>query len=132
MSENGNVSAADSGGNDDELHYITSADELEDGDRIIADVNGREIAVFNSGGDLYAVLNFCTHQGGPLCEGLLDGTLTMNDDWEWTYSCEGEIISCPWHGWEFDIKTGEHLSNSNYRVPTYDVVVRDGDVYVTS
>jgi nitrite reductase/ring-hydroxylating ferredoxin subunit len=130
MCENEDVAAAVSGGNGDDLHYITSADELEDGDRIIADVKGREIAVFNSGGDLYAVLNFCTHQGGPLCEGLLDGTLTMNDDWEWTYSCEGEIISCPWHGWEFDIKTGEHLSSSNYRVPTYDVVVRDGDVYV--
>jgi nitrite reductase/ring-hydroxylating ferredoxin subunit len=116
--------------NAEDLHHVSSAAELGDGDRVITDIKGREVAVFNSGGDLYGVLNFCTHQGGPLCEGLLDGTLDVDDDWQWTYSCEGEVISCPWHGWEFDIKTGEHLSKSKYRVPTYDVVERDGEIYV--
>lgn len=115
---------------DDDLYHAVSRDELGDGDRILVDVEGREIAVFNSGGEFHAVLNFCPHQGGPLCEGLLDGTLTMTDEWEWTYGSEGEVVSCPWHGWEFDITTGEHLSNSEHRVPTYEVVVRDGEVYV--
>jgi nitrite reductase/ring-hydroxylating ferredoxin subunit len=112
------------------LHPVAPAADLEDGERVIVDIRGREIALFKNDDEYYAVLNFCPHQGGPLCEGLLDGTLTVDDDWEWTYSCEGEIISCPWHGWEFDIKTGEHLSKSKYRVPTYEVVERDGEVYL--
>lgn len=112
------------------LHPVAPAADLEDGERVIVDIRGREIALFKNDDEYYAVLNFCPHQGGPLCEGLLDGTLTVDDDWEWTYSCEGEIISCPWHGWEFDIKTGEHLSKSKYRVPTYEVIERDGEVYL--
>lgn len=111
------------------LHPVEPATNLGEGERITVNIKGREITLFKSNDEFHAVLNFCPHQGGPLCEGLLDGTLTM-EDWEWTYSCEGEIVSCPWHGWEFDIKTGEHLSRSAYRVPTYDVVVRDGEVYV--
>jgi nitrite reductase/ring-hydroxylating ferredoxin subunit len=111
------------------LHPVEPAANLSEGERITVDIKGREITLFKSNDEFHAVLNFCPHQGGPLCEGLLDGTLTI-DDWEWTYSCDGEIVSCPWHGWEFDIKTGEHLSKSDYQVPTYDVVVRDGEVYV--
>ncbi|TKR24424.1 Rieske (2Fe-2S) protein [Natronomonas salsuginis] len=111
------------------LYPVEPAANLGEGERITVNIKGREITLFNSNDEFHAVLNFCPHQGGPLCEGLLDGTLTM-EDWEWTYSCDGEIVSCPWHGWEFDIKTGEHLSKSDYRVPTYDVVVRDGEVYV--
>lgn len=112
-------------------HHVIAADKLGDGERVIVDIRGREIAVFNVDGEYHAVLNYCVHQGGPLCEGLLDGTLTVDDDWEWTYSCEGKIISCPWHGWEFDITTGEHLSHSDYRVPIYNVVVDSGEIYVS-
>ena len=112
------------------LHHVAALEAFDEAERIIVDVKGREIAVFDVDGQFYAVLNYCTHQGGPLCEGLLDGTLTMTDDWEWTYSCEGTIVSCPWHGWEFDITTGEHLAHSDYRVPTYDVVVQDEQVYI--
>jgi nitrite reductase (NADH) small subunit len=115
---------------DETLHHVIAAAKLDDGDRVIVDIKGREITIFNVDNSFYGVLNYCVHQGGPLCEGLLDGTVSMNDDWEWTYSCEGEVISCPWHGWEFDIKTGEHLSHSKHRVPTYDVVVRDDQIYI--
>lgn len=114
----------------EKLHHVIAADKMEDGDRVIIDVQGREIAVFHVDGEWYAVSNYCTHQGGPVCEGLLDGTLSVDENWELTYEAENEIIACPWHGWEFDIKTGEHLSKSHFRLPTYDVVVRNGEVYV--
>lgn len=111
-------------------HYIVSTAELDSTDRVVAEVQGREIAVFNTDGEYYAVANYCVHQGGPACEGLVSGTVSVSEEMELTYDCEGEIISCPWHGWEFDIKTGKHLARSEYALPTYGVVVDDGEVYV--
>ncbi|MFC7157504.1 Rieske (2Fe-2S) protein [Halomarina halobia] len=111
-------------------HHVIAAAALEDGERAIIEIEGREIAVFRIGDEFHALLNYCTHQGGPLCEGLVDGTLSMDENWELTYECEGEIVSCPWHGWEFEIKTGRHLSHSRYRIPTYETELDDGEVYV--
>lgn len=113
----------------DELEYVTAVDDFDEGERVLVEVRGREIAVFNVGGEFYALANYCVHQGGPVCEGVLSGTLTKQGDGI-AYVREGEIISCPWHGWEFDIKSGEHLARSKYTIPSYEVVVHRGDVYL--
>lgn len=113
----------------DELQHVGGADTIDDGQRVIVEVRGREIAVFNAHGEFYAVANYCVHQGGPVCEGLLSGTLNQDGD-EVSYVSDGEIISCPWHGWEFDIKTGEHLARSKYKLPTYDVFVHEDEIYL--
>lgn len=110
---------------------VCSTDDLDPGERIIVDTEGREIAVFNIDGEYIAVANYCVHVGGPVCEGKLSGTVTASvDEWEYDWEREGEILACPWHGWEFDILTGEHLSDPSYRLLTYDVTVSDGTVYV--
>lgn len=115
---------------DGDLHYVTSTDQLQEGDRVIVEVKGREIAVFRIDDEFYALLNYCVHQGGPGCEGRIAGTLVEKEDGELGYDRDNELVSCPWHGWEYDIKTGEHLANSRYRIPTYEVVQTDGDVYL--
>ena len=112
------------------LEYVAQADDFDDGDRVIVEIEGREIAVFRIDGEFYALLNYCVHQGGPLCEGSVSGALTVTDDFELNYSRENEIISCPWHGWEFDIKTGEHLAQTGFKTPKYEVVCRNGEVFV--
>lgn len=110
---------------------VCSTDDLDPGERIIVDAGGREIAVFNVKGEYVAVANYCVHAGGPVCEGKLSGTVTASvDEWEYDWEREGEILACPWHGWEFDLLTGEHLSDPSYRLLTYDVTVSDGTVYV--
>jgi nitrite reductase/ring-hydroxylating ferredoxin subunit len=117
----------------DDMVYVVDADELPPGERVIADVGGREIAIFNVKGSFHAVANYCVHQGGPVCEGMVSGTLSAkkeDDDWELTYDHEDEILSCPWHGWEFDIPTGEHLARTKYRLPTYDIVEEGGRLYL--
>jgi nitrite reductase/ring-hydroxylating ferredoxin subunit len=111
-------------------HHVVSEAELAGTDRVVADVEGREIAVFNLDGEYHAVANYCVHQGGPACEGLLSGTVSVSEGMELSYEQEGEIVACPWHGWEFDVRTGEHLARPQYRLPTYDVVTEDGEVYV--
>lgn len=99
--------------------------------RIITEVNGREIAVFRHRDKYYALANYCVHQAGPLCEGALTGQTGVGEDnWEWTYDSEKKCIMCPWHGWTFDITTGKSVKDSSYAVPSYDVEVEDGIVYV--
>ena len=114
-----------------DLTRVASTAELDPGERVLVEVDGKEIAVFNVDGEYYALLNYCVHQGGPLCEGGTSGTLTEDGEGRLRYERKGEIVTCPWHAWEFDITTGEHLARpEKYRVPTYDVVVRDGDLFV--
>ena len=110
------------------------ADEIDfpdDGSRVIAEVGGKEIAVFCLNGEYHAILNFCVHQGGPLCEGELTGEMIVGDDgWEWLYEDGKQNITCPWHGWKFDVTTGKNIQDERYTVPRYEVEVTDGDVYV--
>jgi nitrite reductase/ring-hydroxylating ferredoxin subunit len=94
------------------------------------DVDGLEIGVFNVDGEFYALANYCVHQGGPGCGGRISGRVTETEDGRLTYDRRGEIVCCPWHGWEYDITTGEHLADSKLRLPTFDVVERDGEIYV--
>lgn len=114
-------------------HVVATTDELEPGERIIVDLDGKEIAVFNLDGEYYAYLNYCAHQGGPLCEGTTVATKEVSFDRdsleyrvEWTR--ENEIIACPWHNWEFDLRTGECLSRDGVRLPSYPITVSDGEI----
>lgn len=113
-------------------HRVADIDELaKDGCRVIAEVNGQEIAVFRHDGELYALANYCVHQAGPLCEGGLMGRVTTDDvGWDWTYDDEEKYVVCPWHGWMFDITTGRNPKDERYAVPTYEVAVENGSVYV--
>ena len=113
-------------------HRIAPVADLEEpGDRIVVEVDGQEIGVFNVNGEYHAVPNFCPHQAGPLCQGPVTGRMAVGDDgWEWTYEQEGEIVTCPWHGWKFDLTTGVNIKDDGYAVPTYPVTVEDGVIYV--
>ncbi|MFB6300155.1 MAG: Rieske (2Fe-2S) protein [Halobacteriales archaeon] len=120
-------------------YVVARSDELTDGDRILRDVAGREIAVFQLDGEYYAYLNWCAHQGGPCCEGNLTGTFLPVEDaddesdngppsLEWTR--EGEILNCPWHGWEYDIRSGECLSRRGVTLPSFPVESREDEIVV--
>lgn len=112
-------------------HYVVAADELDDGERVVVDVQEREVCVFNVDGEFHAVSNFCIHQGGPACEGDVVGVVTQDDDGGLQYERDGEFVCCDWHGWKFDVKTGRNAAMpEEYRLPTYEVVVDDGDVFV--
>lgn len=115
-------------------HQVATTDELpSEGSRVIVEVEGREIAIFCVDGEFQAVLNFCVHQGGPLCEGRLTGRAVVGDDgWEWEYDETEKHLLCPWHGWMFDVTTGTCVDAERYTVPTYEVEVEDEDVFVVA
>lgn len=87
-------------------HLIAPTSEFPPGTRRLVTVNGRAIVVFNVNGEYLALLNRCPHNGGSLVEGALTGLLEASEPGEYRYSRQGEIIRCPWHGWEFDLRTG--------------------------
>ena len=94
---------------------IEGAQNLQPGESRCYDIEGfRPIALYNVSGTLFALDNTCPHAGGPLGEGNLDG----------------EVISCPWHGWKFNVRTGDCLKNpvEDWRVANYPVVMKDNRI----
>jgi len=109
---------------------VCRSDELPPGERLIVDVDGESVGVFNVDGSFYALRNRCPHRGGALCLGPLTGETRATDDFEYVYEREGRILRCAWHGWEFEVETGRSLVNPSVRAKTFPVTVEDGDVVV--
>src|SRR5438105_2663141 len=110
-------------------YVVAAADEIPPGGRKILDVGGRSIGVFNVDGEYFALRNRCPHQGGALCEGRLWGSLTAAAPGAFEYSPTKEVLTCPWHGWEFHVRTGQSWCEPRrLRVRRYDVRVEEGAV----
>lgn len=108
-------------------YEVCQVAELPPGQRRIVEIGGRSIGVFNVAGSYYALRNRCPHQGAPLCRGAITGTTLPGAVGEYPYGREGEIIRCPWHGWEFDLTTGRSVFNPHrVRVKSYPVEIEDG------
>lgn len=87
------------------------------------------IGVFRVGDAFYAVRNYCPHEGAELCRGPLTGTnLPVDRSGELEWGAEGFVLRCPWHAWEFDIRTGQSFTATKMRVKTYRVEVVDARV----
>lgn len=93
---------------------VARRDEIPDGGGKTIEVGGRKIALFNSGGNFYAIDNTCRHRGGPLGEG----------------DVFGNTVVCPWHGWEYDITTGQSVDDPSVKVACFAVRVDGDDVLV--
>lgn len=111
-----------------ERHVVAAVTDLPPGQRKVITIDGRSIGVFNVNGELYALRNQCAHRGGPLCKGRLRPLVLPADGTQLAYEREGEILKCPWHQWEFDIKTGQALYDARLRVKTYRVVQEGEEV----
>jgi nitrite reductase/ring-hydroxylating ferredoxin subunit len=112
-------------------HVVANVDEIAPGASKIVTVRGREIGVFNVGGVFYALINRCPHEGAPLCRGRLIGLMQADRPGEYRLTRAGEMLRCPWHGWEFDIRTGQSWCDpETMRVRNYPVSVKPGETVV--
>ena len=109
---------------------VATCDEIPVGERKLVTVKRHSVGVFNVDGTYVAVLNLCPHELAPVCRGPVGGTTLPSKPGEWRWGREGEILSCPWHGWEFDLLTGEAIADPKVRVRRYQVEVEDGQIYV--
>lgn len=111
---------------------MAAADEIGLGERKIVDVAGRSIGIFNVGGEFFALRNRCPHQAGALCEGTLWGVLRSDLPGEFEYEPSREILTCPWHGWEFHVRTGQSwCAPERLAVRSYKVAVVEGGEITT-
>ena len=93
---------------------VAKTSEINEGEGKVVEANGKQIALFNVDGKIYAIDNVCKHQGGPLGEG----------------TCEGNIVSCPWHNWKYDVTTGVSPVNPQVKVDTFEIKVEGEEVKV--
>jgi len=113
-------------------HVVCRVEELPPGERKIIEVGGRTIGVFNVDGTYYALLNRCPHRAAPLCKGPITGLVGSPEQYKFEFCRDGEILRCPWHGWEFDVTNGRSVFNPHrVRAKSYEVTVEspDGDGY---
>lgn len=97
-----------------EYELALAVADLPPGHAAEVEVGGQAVALFNVGGEFFALAGRCPHRGGPLGQGFLDGTQ----------------VSCPWHNYTFDVATGENVVSADLKVPRFDVRVEAGQVYV--
>lgn len=97
-----------------QLVRVAGKDELADGQTKVVRVKANTLALFRLGGEYFAMSNTCLHRGGPLAEGEVTGF----------------TVTCPWHGWTYDIRSGSFDLIPTLKVRTYPVKVVDGDVFV--
>ena len=97
------------------LTKVAKTSEIAVGTGKVVQAGGKTLAIFNAEGTFYAVDNACKHRGGPLGEGTLAGT----------------TVTCPWHGWEYDVTTGGCSMDEAIKVQKYDVKVEGDDIFVS-
>jgi len=106
---------------------VAPVSEFTPGTRRRIDVDGRGIVVFNINGEYFALLDKCPHNGGSLAQGVVTGLLQSTAPGDYSYTRQGEIIRCPWHGWEFDVRTGQsYCDPRRFRVKAYPARVEPG------
>jgi len=112
---------------------VGKVDEIQSGGRkLITPWKGLAgIGVFNIDGEFYALRNLCPHKLGPLCVGQVSGrAIASAQGGGIQFEKEGEVIRCPWHLWEFDIKTGQCLTDPKVQVKTYPVGIAGAALFI--
>ena len=93
---------------------VCRAEDLKPGMALRVETDVEPVAVFNVDGEFYATQGHCLHLKGPLGEGSVDD----------------HVLTCPWHGWQYDVRTGENEFDRAIQLRTYEVRVEDGEVKI--
>jgi nitrite reductase/ring-hydroxylating ferredoxin subunit len=113
---------------------VALSEDVLEGGRVVVDVEGVEVGIFRLEGRLFAWENRCAHAGGPVCQGTLmrrvverldDGRRSLGDD----FGSELHIV-CPWHGYEYNVRTGEHPADPRARLRRFEVEEQGGEILV--
>ena len=112
-------------------HVVAAAKDLPPGSRKLVQVGGRDVLILNIKGELFGILDRCPHNGGPLCRGTLGGYVVSPEPGTYAIERAGELIRCPWHGWQFDVRTGQSWCEpERIKTKTYEVDVARGETLV--
>lgn len=115
--------------------FVCRETDIAEGERKVVAADGVEVGVFRIDGGYVAWRNHCPHQGGPVCQGRMMKRVEERLDGDrrslGIHYVDGSVnIVCPWHGYEFDVRTGRHVGLGTMRLAAVPVKIRDGGVYV--
>ena len=106
---------------------VARLDDFSRGERRIVRVGGREIGVFRTeAGEFYAIRNRCPHQGGPLCVGRVSPRIVSHKPGDYRLDEGSPLLVCPWHGWQYDMQTGQSYVNGDPQARSYAISVEPG------
>jgi nitrite reductase/ring-hydroxylating ferredoxin subunit len=109
-------------------YVVARTSDIAEGDRLIVEVGGREIGIYRVDGKFYGMLNRCPHLGGPLCRGQVVTEVFAPVPGDVRGNQDKVFVTCPWHNWEFDIRTGQSYWNpTGLRARPFPVGVEGGD-----
>ena len=116
--------------------FVGAGDKVPEGGRLVVDVGETTIGIFRTTGRLYAYLNKCAHQGGPVCQGKIiprvDEVIEPGGESRGFAFDEADLhIVCPWHGFEYNIQTGVHPGRRSARLISVPVEEAADGIYVT-
>jgi nitrite reductase/ring-hydroxylating ferredoxin subunit len=112
-------------------HVVAEAGEIAPGGKKLVTIKGREIGIFNVAGEYFALANRCPHAGGPMCEGRISALVRSKGPGDYQLVRKGEFLRCPWHGWEFDIRTGQSWCDpADLKIRQFKVAVEPGQEVV--
>ena len=112
-------------------HIVATVEEIPAGGRKRVTVEDREIGIYNVAGEFFAIADRCPHEGASLCKGRIVGLVESSAPGTYSYSRRNELIRCPWHGWEFDIRTGKSWCDPHRtKVRSFETNVEEGAVLV--
>lgn len=109
---------------------VCRVEELPPGQRMIIPDGRFGIGIFNQNGEVFALNNYCPHAGAPVCKGPITGTTTSAGSYSSTWIKDGDILRCPWHGWEYELATGRSVVDPVKRIKSYRVTIEEGWIVV--
>ena len=112
---------------------VGRVDDFRAGAFTLVEIKGREYGVIRlPNGEFRTIRNACPHKAAPICAGIVGGTMLPSEPGELRFAMDGEVVVCPWHGYEFDLNDGRELFvDGPQKLRLFPTTVRDGAVYVT-
>jgi nitrite reductase/ring-hydroxylating ferredoxin subunit len=112
-------------------YKIGQLDSFAERKVVPVEVAGKRVGVLRKGGEVYVFADHCPHQGGPMCFAQVVGTMLPSEPNEFNYDLDGLIVKCPWHAYEFDVRTGQAMGGIiRSRLLIYHSEVRGGEVFL--
>jgi nitrite reductase (NADH) small subunit len=117
-------------------YFAGNRSEYTQFERKVFELGGSEIGIFRHNDEFFAYENHCPHMGGPVCQGkIVNRVIELIDENKQSrgmkYDGDSRHVVCPWHGYEYDVRTGIHAGNPRIRLRRYQIdIATNGDIYV--